>query len=109
VVSPGQAQAHPKCVKLETPKPGRTVVSNACGECQAVVVAVGNGCGVRKLSQRLEAGKSHLLQSSDWPKCADPGMSSTAALDEIKPCKPASASPPKRLSFSDYSDVGDRR
>jgi len=109
VTVPIGAQAHPKCVKLETPQPGRTVVSNACGECQAVVVAVGNGCGVRKLSQRLEPGKSHLLRSSDYPKCADPGTSTTAALDEIKPCKAAPASPPKSVSFLDYSNVGDRR
>ena len=106
VIVAGEARAHPKCVKLETPRAGETVLSNACGECQAVVIAVANGCGAKKKTYRLEAGKSHPLKETEWPHCASPGGSSTAALDDVKPCQPASGTPPKRVSLSDYSDVG---
>ena len=106
---PADARAHAACVKLETPQAGRTVLSNACAECQAVVIAVANGCGARKVPHRLEAGKSHLLRDAEWPQCASPGTSSTAALADVKPCKAAAAAPPKRVSVSDYSGVGHRR
>jgi hypothetical protein len=86
VAFPGEARAHPACVKLETPQAGRTVAFNACGECQVVVLAMSNGCGARKVSHRLEPGKSHLLRDQEWPQCTTPGTSSTAALDDVKPC-----------------------
>ena len=108
-ILPGEARAHPACVKLETPQAGRTLASNACDECKVVVLAMANGCGSRKVSHRLESGKSHLLRDSEWPQCANPGGSSTAAVDDVKSCKPAPAPPPKRVSLSDYSDVRTRR